>query len=73
MVDKKKYKQDFKIIGKNTINNLQPVFKQNCSDMIDLFKSFINDIIDEKFDPKKKSKKGEKNDFNESKKTTSKE
>jgi len=56
-LNKKKYKDNLKEIGKNTLNDLEPVIKKGCSDILNFVNEVVCDTISYLFNkPKSKSK-----------------
>jgi len=69
-MDKQKFKQKIKDVKNDTVYNLQPVVKQSASDLLEVLKTFVDDVITEIFEKNKKRRKNERNDIIEKQEKT---
>ena len=55
---KQKYKENLKKLGNETLDELEPVVKKSCDNMLDFVKEIFNDFITHLFEIRKKEKGG---------------
>lgn len=53
-MDSKKYKEEFKKVGLDILNDLEPIIKKGFNSVMDFFKEIVNDGIAEVFEKNKK-------------------
>lgn len=53
-MDSKKYKEEFKKVGLDILNDLEPIIKKGFNSVMDFFKEIVNDGITEVFEKNKK-------------------
>ena len=54
---KEKYKENFKKIGNEALDELEPVVKKTSSNIMDFVKEIFNDLITDLFEMRKKKRR----------------